>query len=293
MPYEVFARTLCRRIVLTTSDASVWSAVRYLECDPEVEASGPVGTLPIALDRRGDRYRITEPDREPREQLTLGEVVRYLEIRLFELAMEDYPDAPMIAGACLRRQGHRILLIGPARVGTTTLVLRLLLAGAAVEGDAHVFAFGGGVMARPLGLRVNAEGLACVPEIAAALSTAPFHEDGRGRRTYNLDPRTIGRPWEIRRGPVDVVVRLRSNRGGTSSIRPVGTTTAVRDAMSASVMPTAGHGAAVSAIVTALRSARAFDLSYGDAEGARYCVEAACDHAAALTPRRYFPVSSR
>ncbi len=293
MPYEVLARSSCRRIVFTTGDPAVWSAVRYLECDPEVEARGPVGLVRVGLDRHRGRHRIAQPDREPREELTLREVVRYLDGRLFEQAMEDYPGAPVIRAACLRRQGRRMLLLGPNRVGTTALVLRLMLAGAAVEGDAHVFALAGGVIARPRGLRVNAGDVPRVPEIAREVLSAPFHEDGRGGRAYNLDPRTLGRPWEIRHGPVDVVVLLRSNLGGRSSIRPIGPTTVVREAMSACVMPRAGRGAAVSALVAALRSARGFDLSYGDDEGARRCIEAACDGLLAATASRYFPVSSR
>ena len=59
--FEVIARTWSRRVTLCTSDAAVFQAIRYLECDPEIAGEPVRGshhlgrTLPFLLSDRAGR----------------------------------------------------------------------------------------------------------------------------------------------------------------------------------------------------------------------------------------------
>jgi hypothetical protein len=85
-----------------------------------------------------------------------------------------------------------------------------------------------------------------------------------GRKIYNLSPAMIGAPWQIREGAADLVLLLRSNHGGASSLRPLGSLAAGRELMAEIGFPATGRGAAVAALAGLMARAQAFDLSLGN-----------------------------
>jgi hypothetical protein len=259
----VIVRTLLRRIVLRTPDGDVHQALRYLECEPEIEGYS-THDLEIRIEPYAGRYRVIEDGGPPREELTPAAVVNYLHRRAFILSVEDRPQALLLHAACLRNAGRRVILVGTEGAGKTTLTLSLVLRGYEIEGDENVFVDGRGVIARPRGLRVKERALARLPEIADRIAAAPFLTDVYGRKIYNLDPRMIGAPWQIRQGAVDLVVLLRANHGGASSVRPLGALAAGRELMAEIGFPATGRGGAVAALAGLTARAQAFDLSLGN-----------------------------
>jgi hypothetical protein len=263
----VIVRTLLRRIVLRTEDGDVHQALRYLECEPEIEGFS-ARDLDIRIEpcgARERRYRIIEDGVAPREELTPAGVLQYLHRRVFLLSIEDRPQSLLLHSACLRNAGRRILLVGTEGAGKTTLTLRLVLAGYQIEGDENVFVDGRGVIARPRAMRVKERALAHLPEIADRIAAAPFLTDLYGRKIYNFSPAMTGAPWQIREGTVDLVVLLRPNHGGASSLRPLGALAAGRELMAEIGFPATGRGAAVAALAGLTARAQAFDLSLGNA----------------------------
>lgn len=273
--YEVIARSLHRRVTIQADKADLHRAARYLECDPEIDGYSFEESL-VRLEVAGDICRIVENGKVLQRQFHDRAVIEFLYGHLFEKSIQDYPDAPIIHAACLRRDGRRLLLVGAKGSGKTTLTLRLMLAGYEIEGDENVFLHGDGAVARPRALHVKQSALRLVPELANAISQRPFFEDYLGQRIYNIDPRCVGSPWRIGYGPVDLVILLRPNHGGSSSIRPVPSMALVREIMPETAFPPSGRGAAVGALVSMCARARGFDLSLGDHAQAIRCIDAVC-----------------
>jgi hypothetical protein len=263
----VIARTLARRIVLATEDENVHQALRYLECAPEIEGGTP-SEHEIRIEPYRSYYRVRTPDGAVREQLTVAGLIDHLHRELFALAIDERPRALLLHAACLRKDGRRLLMVGTEGAGKTTTTLRLMLAGFEIEGDENVFVDAQGVIARPRGLRVKQGALAQLPQIAAAIARAPCLSDHRDRKIYNLDPRSLGARWQIRQGAADVILLLRANHGGGSSIRPLAPLAAAREIMAEIAFPEIERGRAVAALARLTGRARAFDLSLGDPERA-------------------------
>jgi hypothetical protein len=269
----VTARTWFRRVTLYAAESEILTAIRYLECDPEI-AVQPVEDLTFSIERHRSYYRIVRDGKLVREQMSPQGVTETLHAELMFLSLADFPSAPLLHAASLRHRGRRILLVGPKGSGKTILALQLIQAGYDFEGDEHVFVTPDGVVPRPRCLRVKESAAAFLPDLAGILDAAPDYQGSPGPRTYNLDPRAAGaRSWRIEQGKVDAVVLLRPNHGGYSSLRPLPSLELVREVMQECALPEAGRAASVGAIAKNIGGAKGFDLSLGELKGAVACLD--------------------
>jgi hypothetical protein len=275
MDFQITARTLHRRIVLETDEPGLHTPLRWLRCDPVMEV--PRETYRIGITAYRGRFRIDEPQRDPREKLTTGAVLTWLERRLFERAVEDAPGAPLLHAASLTHEGRRVLMMGAEPIARAALAVRLCLEGMVLEGVGGVFVVGRDVVSRPCPVHLTEKSLQQQPGLEVLLADASVADDSSGRRIYSVDPAAIGKHWSIRQGAVDAVVLLRPNQGGASSIRTVPPGIAVREALAGAMLPDSGRAAAVPAVAMLLGSVRAFDLSLGDHAEAARCIRAALD----------------
>jgi hypothetical protein len=197
-----------------------------------------------------------------------------LHAKLALLSLADFPNAPLIHAASLRRGGRRMLLVGPKGGGKTTLTLRLIQEGYEIEGDENVFITPEGVIARPRALRVKETTALLFEPLAEAFREAPYYESGQGMRIYTLDPRKAGAAfWRIELGSVDAVVLIRPNHSGCSSLQPIASLPLVREVMLESAFPETGRARAVGDIAKMIGTARGFDLCLGNLDGAVSCLE--------------------
>jgi hypothetical protein len=269
----VIARTWFRRVALCSAEPEILTAIRYLECDPEIAAS-PVEDLTFCIERCRSHYRIVRDGELLREQISPQGVIESLHAELMFLSLADFPLAPLLHAASLRRGGRRLLLVGPKGSGKTILALQLIYEGYEFEGDENVFVTIDGVVPRPRCLRVKESAVTFLPNLATILDAAPYYQGPPGPRTYNLDPRAAGaRSWRIEQGKVDAVVLLRANHGGYSSVRPLPSLEVVREVMQECALPETGRAAAVGAIAKTIGGAKGFDLSLGDLSGAVACLD--------------------
>lgn len=270
----MIARTLARRIVIRTTERAAHEALRFVACDPEIDAP-PVPDHVITVEPYRGRYRVLEDGVEPVE--TLGEKATVDEVhkRYFQLSVAAHPTAGLLHAACLRRNGRRILLAGKEAAGKTSLTLRLVRSGYELEGDENVFVENDGVIARPRSCRVKQHSLSLFPDIADLIRAAPAYVDDFGLTTYNLDPRAIGGTWRIEKGEVDCVFLLAPNHGGFSSIRRSSPITVAEMLVSELGRRDAGTGASLAAIAKLVSRAKGFDLSLGDHASAIACIEGA------------------
>ena len=274
----MIARTWSRRVKICTNDAVVFQAIRYLECNPEIAGESP-GDLAISIEPYRSYYRIVQDGVAVREQFSAQGVTESLHAELTILSFADFPAAPLIHAASLRRKGRRILLVGPKGSGKTTLTLHLIREGYEIEGDESVFVTSDGVATRPRGLRIKELGVSFLPNLVKALSEAAYYGSIPGLRVYNLDPRHAGAShWRIERGPVDAVVLLRVNHGGYSSVRPLcSSLSLVREVMTECGLPQTNRAQAVAAITKVIGKAKGFDLSLGELQGAVGCIDRICE----------------
>jgi hypothetical protein len=107
--------------------------------------------------------------------------------------------------------GVRVLVAGPKGAGKTTLALRLLFDGHAVEGDERVYLRDGDAVALPRRFHCKPGIGSVIPELGALLPTLPTTTawvDGAPQTITAFDPTEAGLPWALRRAPVDACVLL-------------------------------------------------------------------------------------
>lgn len=270
--FQVIARSWSRRVALLTSDVNVFQALRYLECDPEI-AGASQDDVVVSVEPHGSCFRIVQEKVVLSEQRSAKDVTEFLHGHLVLLSLDDFPTTPLIHGASLRREGHRILLVGPKGAGKTTLTLRLIQEGYEFEGDENVFVTFEGVLARARGIRIKKSTATILPKLTELLSAAPYYENNLGDRIYNVDPRQAGASiWRIEMGPVEAVAILRPNHGGKSSMRPVSSLALVQEVLRETGLPETERAAAIGAIAKVIGNARGFELSLGDLAGAVDCI---------------------
>ena len=260
--------------MIRTSNGSIFAAIKFLECNPDIAPSAAAESVLTVAPFRG-RFRIAEEGRDDTEVLGLTAVLNHFSSLLFRFDAKSY--AGVLHAASLRCGCRRVLLVGRKAAGKTTLALRLIQAGYDFEGDEHVLLDeADGVIARPRACHVKEASLALLPEAAAIITAAPVLLDDWGRKIFGVDPRSIGGSWRIERGQADCVIVLQPNHGGYSSIRPI-PPLALAQALMAEygLLSEAGRGAAISAIARLARISRGYDLSLGDHDTAVRCIQCA------------------
>ncbi len=177
------------------------------------EALMPPARHPMPA-RRAMSYRVRRVDagyevREEGDVLVVAATVEdaadaiYVRVwrRAFELASLD--GWSRVHAATVDVDGTRVLLVGPSGVGKTTLALRMLFDGHAVQGDESVLVKGGASIAAPRGFHVKHGTVDVVPELGAVATELPETGD-----VLVLDPSCAGRAWELTEAPVGHVVRV-------------------------------------------------------------------------------------
>lgn len=136
---------------------------------------------------------------------------------------------------------RRVLVLGAKGTGKTTLLLRLLYDGHAVEGDELVFTRAGEAVCLPRNFHVKPGAPVLVPELAHGWAGLPATSTSDGMVITAFDPAAAGFSWKLRRGPIDAAFVLRANHGGAASCRPMSSVglvgAAVADCFSTSVAP--------------------------------------------------------
>jgi hypothetical protein len=274
--FEVIALTLTRRFRLRTQDRAVFDALRYLECAPDIDGA-VLQDVVISIEPFRGRLRIVTDGTVIKEVINAQEATEVLHKYLFAASIGERPSASVLHCACLRRNGRRVLLVGPKEAGKSTLALGLIQAGYELEGDEHVFIERSDVVARPRGCRVREGSLALLPEMADAIAQAPYYLDLASERIFNVDPRTLGSSWRIERGKADAVFALTPNHGGYSSVRPMGPSALVQFLIPETGWRDSDRGISIANLAVLASQTKAFDLSLGDHPTAIRCIELAAN----------------
>jgi hypothetical protein len=257
---------------LCTGNHEVFDALRFLECDPEI--GGPAADFVFSIKATDLSYQIFANGFVVGQHASPQDVAGSLYERVTMLSLADFPTAPLIHAASLRRGGRRIVLVGPKGGGKTTLALRLICEGYEIEGDENVFVTGDHVVARPRALRVKASTVRMLPSVTETLRMAPHYENGGSERVYNLDPRRVGASsWRIEQGPAEFIVLLRPNHHGSSSLRPITPLQVAREVIAETAFRVSHRGRAIADIAKVVGKARGFELRLGNLDQAVSCLD--------------------
>jgi hypothetical protein len=141
--------------------------------------------------------------------------------RAFELA--SLRGWSRVHAVTLDLDGARVLVAGPSGAGKTTLALRMLLDGAAVQGDESVLVHRSGAsLAVPRAFHVKDGTAVMVPEL---LEVPGWQDLPRIHDVTVLDPTLVRAPWTLVEAPVDHVVLLERDpaaaQGTSAAIEPI------------------------------------------------------------------------
>jgi len=177
--------------------------------------------------------------------------------RAFELA--SLKGWVRLRGALVDVAGTRILVVGPPGAEWKPLALRLLLDGAAVQGDDSVLLRAGSAVAVPRPFVLDGASVAMLPELAGVLAGLP-----RVGGVALLDPaRDLGVPWRLRVGALDHVVVLDDGPGPVACLA-AGPADVLADLTRSLVPVTETKPALLRALTTALAPARCHRMHVGD-----------------------------
>jgi hypothetical protein len=262
---------------MRTSERTVFEAIRFLACDPEIVSMEEPTSILITVEPFRGRYRICEQGNNATEVFGLTTLVEHLNYRVTLLSLLAKPHAAILHAALLRRGDRRVLLVGRAAAGKTTLALRLIQAGYDLEGDEHAFLEPDGITARPRACRVKEPSLAFLPDLAESISLAPVYIDYAGRKLFNVEPRLVRGSWRIEKGQVGHVVVLQPNHNGYSSLRRLPPLALSEALISELGLREGGRSASIAALAGLANMAKGYDLSLGDHETAIRCINRAID----------------
>jgi hypothetical protein len=266
---QIICRTLTREYRIVCPDAATAEDFAFLAASPEI-VGADLATTTLVIENEQGFLRLDMPG-GPRLEGDAQHIMSMLHGLFINEVLGVEDNGCLVHCATVvhpNRPSSRILVVGEAGAGKTTLTLRLLDAGYAVEGDENFIVWPRRAMARPRTFRVKAGSLAHVPRLAAAIAASPHIDFWDGAPLYAVDPAIAGRPWRIAEGVVENVLFLEPNHGGLSRIKPIGANEGLRRLLAETILPVAGLGPAVARLRGILVKARLFALLVGDLDRA-------------------------
>lgn len=152
--------------------------------------------------------------------LTRADVLHVVYCRVYRRILERFVLAGWVAlhAALATINGRRTMILGHKGAGKTTLAMRLLLAGHAVEGDEMALIRNGFALALPRAFHLKPDIGRFVPEVAGILEDLPKVFSGPVEISA-LEPSECGFDWTIAVAPVDHVVWIKPNHGGGTKLK--------------------------------------------------------------------------
>ncbi|MFN8027993.1 MAG: glycosyltransferase [Acidimicrobiia bacterium] len=265
-PVVLHARVLGHDLTVAAADDDVQAALEAM-LPTAAHRFPPEWPMHYSVEGRPGAYRVVEEGDLVATVATAAEARDTVHLRCHRRAFEwaSRQGWLRLHGALVDLDGVRVLCTGPSGAGKSTLALRLLLDGAAVQGDESVLLRPGAVVAvaRPLHLKPGTD--AVVPELASLRASLPEIEE-----VLVLDPGRVADgalgeqvvPWVISVAPLDHVVLL--TPGAPPECEPLGHTAALPELL-AEVFPVTEHAGSVLARLTAaLQGVRCHRLGPAD-----------------------------
>jgi hypothetical protein len=264
--HSVVIRTLSRELRLHTGSDEVFATLSFLGADPLMPA-GERPSVDLVVEPIGKFYRIEPPGRDSVEgspDAILNGAFRLLAAWM----IKDAHDAPMIHAAIATIGGRRFAFLGDKGFGKTTLMLKLVEERVCVEGDEHALITADGAIPRPRRLHVKESSLAVVPSLSAAIRSSPWITDWMGNRIFACLPSLCGARWEITERPIQHLVFVEPNFGGSSLLSPLSREEAFARLLETAFMPPTLRGRAAARLRMLVLQAACWRLQLGNLDQA-------------------------
>jgi hypothetical protein len=258
----VIIRTLSRELRIHTESDAAARVLAYASANPQMPEEAPQRD-DLTLDQSGRFFRLETPSQPPIEG-SLESILAGVFGLLSKLLATEARTDPMLHAATASIGDARFVFIAEKASGKTTLILKLIEEGFAVEGDEHVVLRSGGAIPRPRRLHVKESSIALVPALASAIVASPLTTEWTGTRIFACMPSIGGRPWRIACGPIHHVVFLEPNFGGSSIMTPLTRDEAFARLMESAFMPEIERGAAAARLRMLCIGARCWRMQMGD-----------------------------
>jgi hypothetical protein len=270
----VSVRSIERIFEIHCPDEACLTQLKYLQADPIMEFE-PSSRTEIYIKALGNGfYDLNAPWRGgPGNALHMKERVHSI---IHSATVAETDDCPVIHGGCMRLGEHRLIAVGSKGAGKTTLMLKCLLKGFAIEGDEHVVIKPDGVLARPRTLRVKAKSIDLLPELKSQILNSPKTLDWDGGAIFAFSPQLTEHIWSIKNGHANAILILKPNHGGLSSLKPIGASSLFDNLLEQVYLPISGKGRALATLHSLTRRTKAFELRIGNLDGAVALLERLC-----------------
>jgi len=239
---SVVVRTLTRELSLHANSDKALATLAYIGADPVV-ANVKFAPVDLTIESFGNFFSVLLPGRPPVEG-SIETIVNRLFRLLGEWLVDEARGLPVLHAAIARIEGRRFAFLGDKGFGKTSLMLALIEQEIAVEGDEHIVVTQGGAIARPRRLHVKESSLELFPAMRDAIRSSPSETDWMGNRVYACAPSFWGTSWEIAEGPIDHLVFVEPNFGGSSILSPLALEEAFARLLETTLMPSTQKGVA-------------------------------------------------
>ena len=273
--HRIIVRTLSRELRLYTDSDSAFKTLSYIGADPVMPDIAMV-PVDLTIEPFGKFFRIDPPGRSPVEG-SIDTIMTGLFRLLASWLDEEAPGSPILHAAVAGIEGQRFAFVGDKGFGKTTLMLRLIEQGIAVEGDEHIVLTQDGAITRPRRLHVKESSLGFVPALCDAICSSPSNTDWMGNRIFATSPSIRGARWKIAKGPIQHLVFVEPNFGGSSILSPLLRDEAFARLLETVFMPSVKRGEAVVLLRRLCLESRIWRLQAGDLDQAIWHLHAAAN----------------
>ncbi|MDD3518460.1 MAG: hypothetical protein PHQ14_08930 [Chromatiales bacterium] len=222
-----------------------------------------------------DKLRVREDDAaDAREVCCIEAALTGIAQRISTRALALYADKTCLHGASMSIDGRPALFVGARGSGKTTLMLRLLLDGAAFHGDEYVLTGADGMAhSLPRVLHVKPGTLERLPAVAEACRGKPRLQLRWDNDFYPLDPTDLGHDWRSVDARPAAIFFLTPAFDAPPAIEPMAQIDMVRELMQQVIGIDQTIGRQARDVCALVRGTPCFGLRVGDldATAARVC----------------------
>jgi len=240
LTYVEHIRLLCCEFEIRTNSRDLINRLSYIT--QRAEQDVPVvqrGTVTITW--TGAEFRIYGDGVEDDFELSALSTLETLYQRLHGRALAALPDHIRIRAASGMHAGRSFLIIGPARAGTTTLALSLMLEGLNITGDELVLLRDGKAVAFPRKFHLREDSIGRIPGLRIIDRFAACIDNPQMGRLVALDPLEFGKPWRIAPASVSTIFYIEPNHGARTTLQRSGKLEMVRRVLPQCAAPISGR----------------------------------------------------
>jgi hypothetical protein len=226
-------RVLRVAFTVTVDDPRLRSELRWLD-QSAIQPDSPDTTVAYDVRRRDGAYAITRDGVFEDLQFDRAGVLATLYSAVQRDALAAWPEGTAMTAVVGTFAGDRFAVVGASARERSRLAVALICAGAELEGDDLAILGAGGLTTYPRPIRVDRRDR--LPPRAPSRAELPVLGTTASAQ-WALDLTRAGLRWEIRTGPVALVVRFDFNEGGRTRVSELSTLDATNALIKASDPP--------------------------------------------------------